>query len=124
MREIWSRGEASVVEVHNALQRERGLAMTTVATVLSRLEKRGLLTHRSVGRQFFYRAVVSEQEVRERLVTELTERLFAGNVTAFVSHLLRASEISPGDLGRMKELIRERESTRAGARTRNGNEEE
>jgi predicted transcriptional regulator len=119
MQAVWSRGEASVAEVQNALQRERGLAMTTVATVLSRLEKRGFLTHRAHGRQFVYRATVSEGEVRERLVAEITDRLFDGNVGAFVSHLLRESDISEGDLGRMKELIRERESKKR-SRSSNG----
>ncbi len=110
LREIWSRGEATVAEVHNALQRERGLAMTTVATVLSRLEKRRLITHRREGRQFVYRARVSEEDVRSQMVAEITERLFHGDVTELVSHLVADGDISQGDLARVRELIETRES--------------
>ena len=111
MREIWSRGEATVAEVHNALQRERGLAMTTVATVLSRLEKRGLLAHRREGRVFVYRALISEDEVRSATVAEITERLFQGDVTELVSHLLSGDTVSDDDLARVRALIDEKDET-------------
>ena len=39
MRVLWTRGEAAVSDVHEAAYAERGLALTTVATILSRLEK-------------------------------------------------------------------------------------
>ena len=109
MRVIWSRGEATVVDVHTALQRERGLAMTTVATVLSRLEKRGLVKHRSAGRQYVYQATVTESQVRRSMIRDLTERLFEGDVTELVHHLLSERDISAGDLETVKRLIEEKE---------------
>jgi predicted transcriptional regulator len=39
------------------------------------------------------------------MVSELTDRLFDGDVTALLSHLLSAREMSPGDLARVKALI-------------------
>lgn len=105
MRVIWSRGEATVAEVQNALQRERGLANTTIATVLSRLEKRGFVAHRSRGRQYVYRALLTEPEARRGMVTEFMERLFQGDVTELVSSLLSSKEMGPGDLERVRALI-------------------
>lgn len=112
MRVLWERREATVVEVQEALELERRLAQSTVATLLSRLEKRGVLSHRVEGRQFVYRAVVSEAEVRRSMVRELgvlTRRLFQGDVAALVSHLLTAQDVAPGDLSRVKALIEARE---------------
>jgi len=105
LRELWSRGEASVADVHEALQDERGLATTTVATLLSRLEKRGLATHRTDGRRHVYRASVSEQEVQTALLDSVTDGVFGGDVTALVSHLLTARDVSPGDLAAVQELL-------------------
>lgn len=105
MRVLWDRSEASVVEIWEALRPERGLAQTTVATLLSRLEKRGVVSHRREARQFFYRATVSEPDVRRVMVRELTARLFDGDVAALVSHLLSAREVSAGDLAKVKALI-------------------
>jgi predicted transcriptional regulator len=105
MRVLWERAEASVVEIWEALRPERGLAQTTVATLLSRLEKRGVVAHRREARQFVYRATVTEPQVRRVMVRELTARLFDGDVAALVSHLLTAREMSAGDLARVKALI-------------------
>ena len=108
MRVLWERGEANVAEIWEALRPERGLAQTTVATLLSRLDKRGAVTHRREARQFVYRAAVSEPQVRRVMVRELTARLFDGDVTALVSHLLSGREVSAGDLAKVKALIEER----------------
>ena len=47
MRVLWEKGEATVAEIWEALRPERGLAQTTVATLLCRLEKRGVVAHTS-----------------------------------------------------------------------------
>lgn len=105
LRVLWDRGEATVIEIWEALHAERGLAQTTLATMLSRLEKRGAVSHRSVSRQFVYRAVVSEDIARHSMVSELTDRLFEGDVPALVSHLLTAQDISPGDRERIRAML-------------------
>lgn len=112
MRVLWERREATVVDVQEALEPERRLAQSTVATLLSRLEKKGILSHRVEGRQYVYRAVVSEAEVKRSMVRELgalAGTLFQGDVAALVSHLLAAQDVAPGDLLRVKELIETRE---------------
>lgn len=105
MRILWERGQATVAEIHEVLRAERGLALTTVATLLSRLEKRGVVAHETRQRQFIYRAIVTEAEVRHSMVHELTERLFDGDIAAMMSHLLSGREISPGDLARIRAML-------------------
>jgi BlaI family transcriptional regulator, penicillinase repressor len=112
LRILWERGEATGSEVQEALAPERTLAQSTVATLLSRMERKGLLAHRTEGRQFVYRAEVSEEAVRSSVVDELgglAGELFRGDVAALVSHLLTAQEVAPGDLARVRALIEARE---------------
>jgi len=105
LRELWRRGEGSVADVHAALKQERGLATTTVATLLSRLEKRGLVSHRSEGRKHIYRASVTEPEVQTALLDSVTDGVFGGDVTALVSHLLGARDMSSGDLAAVQQIL-------------------
>lgn len=107
MRVLWALGEATVSSVHEALQEERGLALTTIATMLSKMEKKGIVTHRTEGRQFVYAPTVSEEEVHRSMVTELTERLFEGRAAALVNHLLTHQEIDPRELAEISRLIDE-----------------
>jgi predicted transcriptional regulator len=105
MRALWSRGEASTTDLSAALESSRGLAHTTIATVLSRLEKRGIVRSRRDGRQLVYRACVAEADVRRSMVASLLGTLFSGDAKALVAHLLREDEIAAGDLDRVKKLL-------------------
>ena len=69
---LWEAGEATTQEVWAEINHERELALTTVATLLSRLERKDVLTHRRQGRQYVYRATVTRSEVRRSKVRELT----------------------------------------------------
>jgi BlaI family penicillinase repressor len=109
MRVLWDRTEATVVEIHQSLRAERPLAPTTIATLLSRLEKRGLVTYRTEGRQYVYRAVLQEQEARKHALVEVTRGLFAGDVATMVSQLLSSHELRPGDLVKVRALIEAKE---------------
>jgi len=114
LRVLWERGEATVQDIWEALHAERGLAQTTVATMLSRLERRGVVTRRAPpqSRQYHYRAAVTEREVQHSMVGELTQHLFDGDVTALVQHLLTGEAVSPGDIAKIRDMI-ERVETNA-----------
>lgn len=105
MRVLWNRGEASTAEVASALAIERPLAHTTVATLLTRLEKRGLVVGRRDGKQIRYRAAVDESQVRRSMVGDLLATLFGGDAKALVAHLVREDEIAADDLARVKQML-------------------
>ena len=105
LRVLWTRSEATVIDIQQALGAQRPLAATTIATLLSRLEKRGLVTYRTEGRQYVYRALLQEQDAQQHALVEVTQGLFAGDVATMVSQLLSSHELRPGDLARVRALI-------------------
>ena len=105
MQVLWGRGESTVAEVHEALEPDRGLALTTIATMLTKMEKKGVIDHRAEGRRFIYRPRVSEGQVRRTMVADLTSQLFRGDVTALVNHLLSEHEIDRRELAQLRDLI-------------------
>src|SRR6476619_1521872 len=105
MQVLWSRDEASVTDVQREMPGRRR-ALTTVATMLVRLEQRGLVSHRAEGRQYIYRSRVSPAEVRETVTRELLRNLFAGDVAAFVSQLLDARKLTREEVADLQRLVR------------------
>ena len=104
MRVLWARDEASVADIAAALD-DRDLAHTTVATVLTRLAKRGLVSARRDGRQLIYRAEVAEPEVRRSMVGGLLRSVFGGDPKALLAHLVDEREVNSRDLDRVRELL-------------------
>src|SRR5262245_20074016 len=64
MEEIWARGEATVRDVQEALNAPsaRSRAYTTVLTVMTRLDGKGLLVRRRAGRLDVYAPALSRDE--------------------------------------------------------------
>ncbi len=109
MRVLWAQGEASVAQVTEALPRKHRRALTTIATMLTKMEKKGVVAHKSEGRVFIYRPTVGESKVKSSMIADLTEKLFDGDVTELVSHLLSDGDIDAKELRRLQDLIQERQ---------------
>lgn len=105
LRVLWDRGEVTVRQIREALAPERNRAASTVATVLSRLEDQGAVSHRKDGRRYVYRPEIERDEVRSSMVEELVDGLFGGEPSELVGHLLREREIDGADLDRLQALI-------------------
>ena len=108
MQILWTRTEATVAEVDGVLAGERDLAYTTVATMLRKMEGRGLVRHRLDGRSFVYRAAVREEDVSQGMADHLVDRLFEGSLSDMVHHLLTTREVSRAELTKLERLIAER----------------
>lgn len=111
MRVLWRSAPASVAEVQSELEGDE-LAYTTVATMLRKMEDRGLLGHREQGRKFLYEPVVSAEDVTRSMADDLVDRLFEGNLADTVSHLLETREVSRKELARLEQLIQQRRKRR------------
>ena len=110
MQVLWARDEATVAEVHEALFDERGLAPTTIATMLRKMEDKGVVAHRVEDRHFVYQATVSEDAVKSTMVSELLDRLFAGDPAALVSHLVADHDIDGGEVEQLRTLLENAET--------------
>jgi BlaI family penicillinase repressor len=108
MKVLWDAQEATVAQVLEALPNQPELAYTTVATMLRKMEARGLLSHRVEGRSFIYGASVAEIEVSRSMADHLVDRLFEGSLTEAVSQLLSTREVSREELVKLERLIAER----------------
>ena len=105
---LWEHPDATVAEVHKTLSAETELAYTTIATMLRKMEARGLVKYRVEERRFLYRAAIQAEEVTRKMSTHLVERLFEGSLADMVSHLLTTHEVTRDELAKLEKLIAER----------------
>jgi len=120
MQVLWEQSGCTVADVHASLRRQtpddRQLAYTTVATMLRKMEDRGLVTHDSEGRKFVYRAAVPADEVTRSMAGDLLDRLFEGSLADMVHHMLTERDVSQTELARLEQLIADRKAQRSRGR--------
>jgi predicted transcriptional regulator len=84
---LWPIGEGTVRDIHRALAASRPRAYTTVMTIMDRLEQKGIVTRRKVGKAFHYQARLSAEEARLKAVEKIVEGFFDGSQEALAAHL-------------------------------------
>ena len=87
---LWPIGEGTVRDIHRALATSRPRAYTTVMTIMDRLEQKGIVTRRRVGRAYHYQARLSAEEARLKAVEKIVEGFFDGSPAALAAHLSAA----------------------------------
>jgi predicted transcriptional regulator len=113
MQIVWDRGEVAVSEVWEILGQRREVARNTVQTLLLRMEEKGWLTHRVIGRTFFYAAVSPRGGVGKDLVRKLLQSLFRGSAEELAVALLENASLSKAEADRIRALIDEAEKRKA-----------
>lgn len=119
MRALWEAGAATTAAVHERMGKPRSLAYTTVATLLSRLEKRGLVRSRKDARERVFEPLVTEDQVKRRMVSDLVANLFRGDPRALVSQLVSDEEIDEGDLDTVRRMLADAKRDAGAARKGN-----
>jgi predicted transcriptional regulator len=107
LRWITDRAPVAAREVVDHFTASRGLARTTVLSVIDRLLEKRYLTRRRRGGVFHYSPRVPKEEVTQRLVRDFVEKTLGGSVSPFVAYLARTRQISREELAELHELVEE-----------------
>jgi predicted transcriptional regulator len=90
-----------------AIPSEEALAYNSVLTTLRILEQKGYVEHRQEGRAFLYTPAVAEQEASRSEIRHVLGRFFGNSREQLLLSLLGDGEISPEEIQRMKDAIRD-----------------
>src|SRR5262249_17288844 len=108
LKVLWDLGQATVREALETLRSAgRQWSYATVATLLDRLERKGVVTSDRSELAFVYRPAISSQEVRQKRLTSLVDKLYQGEPGLLVLHLLKSHPLEPGQAKEVRALLEE-----------------
>jgi BlaI family transcriptional regulator, penicillinase repressor len=111
MHVFWQHGESTAVAVRDQLAGQgRDLAYTTVATLVRILVEKGFLRQTGRARPFMYRPLKSFQEVSQRIIGDIVDRVFHGSRTQLLLQLMEGDELSDAERTFLEKLVREAKS--------------
>jgi predicted transcriptional regulator len=83
----------------------RGLARTTVLTVLERLRGKGHLGRRRNGGVYVYRALEEHRATMHRSVGQFVERALGGSISPFAAYLTDRTDLSEEELADLRRAV-------------------
>lgn len=107
MKVVWELKTATVRDVYEALRERKGVAYTTVMTMMNILEAKGHLVKRPEGRAYVYEPSQARTQVISGMVQEFVDRVFDGAARPLVLSLLQERKLSKEDLDEISRLIGE-----------------
>jgi predicted transcriptional regulator len=103
---LWENGALSLSRICEGLRLKRPLATTTVATVLTVMLRKGLVSRSRGERGSLWSARISRQGTARGMVATLVDRLFAGSTQSLVAHLIDQGELNAAERRELLELLR------------------
>jgi predicted transcriptional regulator len=105
LRHIAEAGSATVGEVADSFGADRGLARSTVLTMMERLRQKGFLSRRRVEGVYRYASRATAADVLRNAVRGFVERTLDGSVSPVVAYLAEREEVSPDELAELEDLV-------------------
>ena len=105
LRHIADSGGTSVAEAVEAFGSSRGLARSTVLTMMERLRRKGHLERRHADGLYRYRARVSTADILKNAVQRFVERNLDGSVSPFLAYLSESSELSDKERRELEKIV-------------------
>ncbi|MHC5543796.1 BlaI/MecI/CopY family transcriptional regulator [Singulisphaera rosea] len=108
LKVLWDRGQATVREVLDTLRGAgREWSYATVATLLDRLETKGVVSSDRSELAFVYKPVITTQEVRQKRVSNLVDKLYQGEPGLLVLHLLKSHPLDARQAKEVRAVLEE-----------------
>lgn len=104
---LWEGGELPTPEVFTLVGRPRGLAYTTVLTVLQRLYRKGLVSRRGEGKAHVYSAALSRDQFSERRGEFLAGAMIGLGSAGLSAFLTEAQRLDPAFMDKLRGQLEE-----------------
>ena len=105
LRHIADRGGATVGEAAEEFGAARGIARSTVLTMMERLRQKGHLNRRMAAGVYRYRARRSSADLLKGAVQRFVERNLNGSVAPFLAYLSESRDLSDADVRELEQIV-------------------
>jgi predicted transcriptional regulator len=109
---IAEHNHASVGEVAAGFGEPRGLARSTVLTMMERLRRKSYLHRRQVDGMYRYSPAARLGEVMRTAVGQFVEKTLSGSVSPFVAWMSERTDVSESELAELEALVSQLQSRR------------
>jgi len=116
MNVLWLRESGTVQQVLDSITQKPALAYNSVLTTIRVLERKGYLKHLKDGRAHVYTPLVGKNEATRSEIRRLVSRFFKNSHEQLVLNLLEDQGIGPEEIGRLRQMLVQKDTIRGDAK--------
>ncbi len=109
MSVLWDLEEAATRDIVAALSKRKQWAASTVKTLLTRLESKGVVSHKQIGNSYLYRPACTRDEVTKREVAGFVDRVFCGSFSPLLLHFIENESLSDEEIESLRAILDKKE---------------
>lgn len=102
---LWSKGTASVREVHEELLKVKDAGYTTTLKLMQIMFEKGLVKRDDSIKTHIYQAAVSREKTQKHLLGKMIDTLFGGSPTELVMQALGNHKASADELEAIQKML-------------------
>jgi len=103
---LWETGPTGLGQIHTVLQERRGVATTTVATMLKMMLAKELVQREDGPRGYLWSARVSRKAAVSGLLGKLLQHVFDGSARRLVAHLIQEGDLDDHERAEILDLLK------------------
>jgi len=105
LRYVTDNAPITVGEMAKVYGTPRGLARTTILTVMERLRTKGYLSRKKVDGVFQYSPRIDHDDLLKGLVGEFVQRSLGGSLAPFVTYLADSGKLSVREVSELRRMV-------------------
>ncbi|RYY59904.1 MAG: BlaI/MecI/CopY family transcriptional regulator [Chitinophagaceae bacterium] len=102
---LWTRGIATVREVHEELASTKDVGYTTTLKLMQIMNEKGLVKRDDSMRTHVYQAAVNKEKTQKHLLGKMIDSLFGGSSTQLVIQALGENKANPEEIEKIQALL-------------------
>lgn len=111
MEYLWEGAPRTLMDIVHAMAERVGWAKSTVTTMVTRMEGKGLLRYETQGRTKKFYPTLSREEAMNAEADTLLDKAFHGSAGLLVSSFIRRSKLTQQELDTLYELLKRSEES-------------
>lgn len=109
MEYLWAESPRTLMEIVRAMAEETGWAKSTVTTMVTRMEAKGLLRFEEGGRARKIYPAVTREEAAGAETDSLLDKVYRGSASVLMSALVERKKLRREDIDELYALLRKAE---------------
>lgn len=104
---LWEKGQATVRDVHEILEKNKDAGYTTTLKLMQIMHEKGLVARDTSAKTHIYKALVNQERTQQQLVNKMIDNVFNGSAARLVMQALGNHSASRDEIDSIKKYLDE-----------------